>query len=1640
MKLWKNYGRGFLALLLIFALLSGISMVPGVYADDSAEDANTEEMPVDENGDIESGTVLGESNEIQTEMQNSIEVQQATEETETSKIEEEADTDGSDKSQMAVQSESLAVQSEAIEIPYTMTVDFAGQALTDSKNEITTEWKAGESKSLQVTLKKNSGVVIDTTKAYLLCIKVSELFYFNGLPDVSGITGADRVAIKKNAAPKVYRYNSGSSVVDLPGFSQYSGEIRILLNTSVDMITIPNMSVSFNQALAGYVSTGAEDQKRKVLNVQNNPLQVRLVAVDKTNSDLEQITYDDENVLNTIQADSVQLTRGNLVTGGSQNTSGTNFTSLDKFATEPSQVLNKRLSTDDTIGYAIGTAGMNAVYCKTLTVVFNQPYITKDGMRYYLSFDKGDSAFSNTKKNSSVKGYQVSDVNYDEQNHTFTYTFKDIYLDSYQKLLYTPDFSWPTELTDDKEITEDYTIQGYAWKVTEQTGYTDDLAGWWALYPINSQGMQSCGTFGKQQSDVHIASSANPSGTTGLVKRVISPNMVRSNAEDGIGALGFFDIHNDGVSDSPKVKITFDFNTDNSNGTMYYITRVNLPSKETTIDVNYTLINDEKQEVKGIKTYTKQKEKDPHRCYVEDLRKLSNVDNTYYIKELSYTATLKSAYSYHAETAHAYRNRVDDCGLYFGYLEGSQDTKASADLTIEAVNEQDGLNKSNATKLTSTEVSRVGSELDNYIGFNINSVNIAGQSTASITAGGSTILTFNSQISSEEYSFEASNEAANGYHVFKDGIIYICLPDGVSILGTDQVKVTCGGEPKTSQTPQKLEASKCTVNGTTAYWWAIEVKNINANAYKFNARNAFSVRIQLDTSMDMAGVAWNFEDCIAVRVKNQGISWTDGGAYTSCRRINKVSDLEAIGAAPETGLANYLETVEDDKNSTRLGINIYRIPSQTVNLNIARAEAKLDVDTALVVGNQTSSASQVKVTDAQTEIQYRVTVSSEDKGYASNFAYYIPVVSKKSTIDASALTVQNEVDMVLQKAVTVTQNAGTAGNPFKVYYTTAEGLTSDSIRGNSIQWVGSNNTSIDYAKVTAIKIATDENAQVTGGSAYEFNISLKVSVSDFDKKAGCTAQWKSFGHYTYTKNKEETTNTYPSALNGVTVGYDKDMTGSASEVMLDTAGNSPISVESLLPTSFEKAQTFYVKKVKVSEGTQLISGSPSGLIGTAANNQFQLTFDIIKSATTTSLGQSIILMNDSGMESGKWTIPSNEKGKFKAEIAFSTALTETVQERYVDITVGNDDVNVVWRVKLIRKVQPANASASRIVAGEHYQVPKAETAACKIGNASAFSALYVIDNFTPGNYTNQTLTWMKQSDNQYMVQNLPKNTSVIMMEIAEDNTTTNYWYYKCKGTESNINLNQFKRMGGSENYSYTFSGTNSVKLRYLFVVNFKNASASTETGNYQLVFGASAVEGAENVSAPMNLEMSDKAAYSLSTDTEQASGSDTSQVTVTYSVNSAENDSSVEGKTMALVLTPTSNTDWPKDAVLQVEGNENVYHRNLSGDYIIPVGTIASGSLKMTLVSQMFPDTEQRYAMTAKLYIVKSLKASYPMNGNCVADANISFEKIALNKPALRITGTTVASAAEWGNGQEIAISMSNISTGKMTDWQGIRK
>lgn len=205
-----------------------------------------------------------------------------------------------------------------------------------------------------------------------------------------------------------------------------------------------------------------------------------------------------------------------------------------------------------------------------------------------------------------------------------------------------------------------------------------------------------------------------------------------------------------------------------------------------------------------------------------------------------------------------------------------------------------------------------------------------------------------------------------------------------------------------------------------------------------------------------------------------------------------------------------------------------------------------------------------------------------------------------------------------------------------------------------------------------------------------------------------------------------------------------------------------------------------------------------------------------------------------------------------------------------------------------------------------------------------------------------------------------------------------------------------------------------------------------------MLYGEFLVSGARNVSAPLALTISGKATYSLTSDSAE-NASETLQRTIAYTVNSAKNDSSVEGKSMALVLTPDQNSDLPKDAVLQVAGDDadstTTYKRNGNGDFIIPIGTITSGSKQLILTSEMFPDEAKDYAMTAQLYIAESLEAQSPMNGKKAGSSMaVTFKKAAITRPALRVTGTRIAAASEWGgNGQDISIEMQNIADGKLT-------
>lgn len=1535
MKLWKKYRGCFLAFILMITMIGSVTFVSGAFAQETDEKKATTE---------------------------STEVTQETSTTETT----------------TAQKKQEKIQTQNAQQPFEMECTFDGEILDNTKENIAVNWNVADSKTLKVTLTKNRKVAIDSAKKYYVCLKVPEMFYFNGLPDASKINGVSDVKIVKNVTPKIN--NSAGSTIDLGGFSEYSGEIRLEINPAVDVITITDIGISCDKKLMGYVG-GTQ--------TINSLISMSVVKVDKS-KDIQSFGEDDKENIADCKITEEVVKSDSLSSAGLKNTM-----SITGFKTDSIDQQDVTLGKNGMITYAGGTAGPNEQVYKEMTVVFHCPYILdKNGEKHYLKFNLNDTALSNNTQGSK-KGFKLSKVaEYDERNHTITYTFKDIYLGGHTILFYSPNFSWPDDTSMD-QIEGKIQIKGANWEISNQTCYTGAKATLKDSYIPTKYAY-----YIPEQVDVAMTSSAQASEGQKIAKRYLYQGLTRENGNEG--TLGFFDVHNNGSIESPELKIAFEFNTDSNSQGKYYVTKVNLPVDKNTkgTDVEYILTNDS-QEINGTIHY---KNTTSFVCNVTDLRTNSKVDETYYIKKLSYTTQLKEGTNYHVETAHLYRNREKDSGLFFGYIEGKLNDTATAKMTIESKDGNTEITADHKKQIESTETSWISS--DDYIAYGLTEMKVNGNDTQYITAGDSTKLKFGASISTEEYSM-GGNGKVNGYHVFRDGIMYICLPEDVSIAGSEQVKVNQGSRNISTDhiKVSKISDSVCTVNNTEAQWWQIEVDGINAS------KNTFSVEVQLSTNDQMHGIVWNFRNCVGIRVKNQKVSW---GAASSRTQIYQ--DISKLINDSNVGIQTLGKSLQEtDSDLSKLGICFYN-SSVDVKLNIARAEAKLDVETVLQTDNSSQSQN-LKITDKDTQINYDVKISSNDGGYAKNFSYYIPITSTQSAIDVDGLVAKNEFDLQLQNALEIKYvNKGEimsdTTSPYEVTYTTEKGLNSTTIREDKVEWKSATSVT-DYSKVTAIRIVTKQDNYIKNGDTYQFISKLKYGGNDFDQMAGKKVQWRSFGHYTYTRNNTTTTNTYPSQENMITIGYQKDLSGSGKDITLDTADTAkdPVSEVINLDPTFKNSQELKIKKIEVSTGTQLISEDPTKLTGTQANNQFKITCQINQ-------GREAVL--SSNMNNTKWSVGAGENIILTAKVFYSKAMTDATTQRYVKLTIGNDDIDIIYQINLKRIIQVADATGSGVTSGEIYQVPKLNsTETCSISQNSSFTGLYVVNSFVPGNFKNQILTWKKDNE----VVNLPSGTSIIMMPISESNRVEGYWYYKSNGEKSKVDLNEFVKMSGQETYNYDTTTTTGTTLRYLFVVNFGRADASV--GDYKLLFGAEGVSKDNvfnDVELPVTLKT--KTTYSLDIDNGEDSGLEKN---ISYKVNESEgNDSYSEGKTLALVITLDQTSELPEDAYLS--DGENKYTRTKDNQFIIPIGTIKSGIKKLELKSDMFPEKAITYKFIAQLYLVNSNDSKSPLSGEKIGEEKkLEFTKEQTLIPSLKVTGTQVATVSDWSGGQSIQIKMKNI-------------
>ena len=104
--------------------------------------------------------------------------------------------------------------------------------------------------------------------------------------------------------------------------------------------------------------------------------------------------------------------------------------------------------------------------------------------------------------------------------------------------------------------------------------------------------------------------------------------------------------------------------------------------------------------------------------------------------------------------------------------------------------------------------------------------------------------------------------------------------------------------------------------------------------------------------------------------------------------------------------------------------------------------------------------------------------------------------------------------------------------------------------------------------------------------------------------------WRTFGHYTYTlESGAQTTNTYPSGVNSVKLGYVSDRTSTPVDVTLDTSTGVQGTATINFNQAFNTDRTLKIKNVTTGN-LGLTSSDPSGFAGTDANGTFRIALGL----------------------------------------------------------------------------------------------------------------------------------------------------------------------------------------------------------------------------------------------------------------------------------------------------------------------------------------------------------------------------------------------------------------------------------------------
>ncbi len=1053
-----------------------------------------------------------------------------------------------------------------------------------------------------------------------------------------------------------------------------------------------------------------------------------------------------------------------------------------------------------------------------------------------------------------------------------------------------------------------------------------------------------------------------------------TPSTITEDFAGTVQLLGGMKVQNLGFEPTTPYRANFLFDANNSKAVRVTTVRLPMDRIQPTVEITYSMVDENGVEQVTDATYSLE-----NTCRgVATTSMASGVmirrdmlpeeHRNYYFKSIQYEIREIPADTALFNTSASKRHTSG--GTFWGYVVGKDDDKAEHVFTMIPTDES----LAKFTKKATTTVTTVAAGTSSYELLSLNATGgVQNKDITEINAGDDFTISGIFRVSYYTY----GNVLA-----MRNPRIGLLLPKGVSI-DENNVRAETINEESPAKVLYTYENIKVIPPTDDSPLWIVEfLDNItlgyateNLDILEHGRAIKFSVNLHTDEM---------------TQSQTQYLYQTVWGAAKG--QMNQLTGSQKTYLAVDTYDLNENDSTTD---------NIAQDNNQKRGFTIKGKPAMLEISSSVRGSDSNTASDKAALEHFADHVIYDLDIACTDGGTSKDFYYLVPIPKLDSVKDDDFVVASEGINLELHGAPQL--NKVGSDTVFKLWFTKtpADELKYDvaAAAQESGYWFSEEATAdwteADWKEVTAIKITGEGDVKTGtrvvlsiplyyGGDNYEY----AADATNFMQNAGMTIRFSSRGHYSHATDVQALTGTFSTDPVSIRLEYTlpevQYITLTAAKGNPQNGGTKTMTIS--IPGSFKNPQKYTVRKVD-GDNVVIVDNPSEAIFKTVDNNSH---FAIAAQIAIGDVKQTKINLSGSASVAK----PQN-LGNVSKETAFTVTFTLTNGNDLSDTTtprsvavdiIGDMGVTIPVVITINREASAAEAGNSGILAEKRYLPFDTTSTSVTITKGSAYTAQFV-STLVPKNYKARTLTFTATP---------PNGTTVLMIDWTDDTPNDSnpalprYYYTVLNGATTTLPLTSFVGLGGTTDYCES-QGTTSVKEVLQFIVDFPDDVEAVDAMIRYTKTGPQNVDEAVEFTYLVEGEY----LFDLSPDTQTVSPG--GQFTLDYSVSipTESADTRYGTREMALVITGAT---LPADAYLVA--NSAMYTMNNQNQFIVPIGAINNGNVKMTLHAATMTAAAD---LDVKLYVSATSDDERPMEGERVASASIKVQPGV--KPALKLVG-----------------------------------